>query len=542
MRRIPRRSVVFVLLALVAALLGVTAPGTASANPTAQFSLSTSSGRPGLYVQVTPTDPCPAIPPEFDFQWVHLTFTDANNAETVTPNATSTSSNGEWGGNGVTVVVPWRDVTQFDPTATSSAAATGSGTVRVTCTRGKGNSEDPMGPPEDVETSQEYIPQPFNVTGPPLEFTMSATSVKSGGTVHLASSDPCTGTEVHGSITGSQITTNFTAPVNSGSGAWSADVAAAVTDPMSGDMNLPPGEYAVKTICWNWTNGTTGSVHYSSQVLEVTPVQYVAMGDSYSSGEGNPPFEAGTDTSTNTCHRSSAAYPRLLEDELQLDLGSNFVACSGATTAAITLGYNSEGAQLDEVTSDTDLITMTIGGNNMDFATFANSCVQPGNSCDENSSAYQDAMSKIVSDVIPRMEYMLGALRDRQTSIGSNATVLVVGYPQLVPSTWVSTSAGCWWLQPGELPAIREITQSLNTAIKNEVDAVGGDFHFISATAAGSPFTGHELCRDTSDTVPNYFNNVVLGGPDEYTFHPNEQGQQAYADLIKAYLAQHPLS
>jgi hypothetical protein len=274
-------------------------------------------------------------------------------------------------------------------------------------------------------------------------------------------------------------------------------------------------------------------------------LNYVAMGDSFSSGEGVEPFEPGTaEPGVNECHRSELAYAHILDQDPELTLNlenDGFVACSGATTASITLGYNGEGAQIDHVSSDTDVITMSIGGNNMPFADFAVACVMPGtSSCDED--AYDNAMAGIANNVTPRVEYMLEALRDRLIDLESDATVLVIGYPQLVPDTWVSTTAGCWWLQPDELPAIREVTSTLNVAIENEVDAVGGNFHFVSPEAPDSPFIGHELCRNTSDPKPSYFLNYDSGAPQVYTFHPNDLGQQAYAELIKSYLAQYGLS
>ena len=230
---------------------------------------------------------------------------------------------------------------------------------------------------------------------------------------------------------------------------------------------------------------------------------------------------------------------------MSLSLGSDgFVACSGAKTEHVaTTSFNGEAPQKNAIGGNTELVTMTISGNDVPFLAFARACalpLQPAGPCDQ--APYSDAIAGISNNVIPGVRAMLVQLQARLSAVGSSATVLVVGYPQLIPATWASGATGCGWLQPSETPAIREVVETLNTAIKNEVDAVGGNFHFVSATASGSPFIGHELCRSPSDTAPNYFNNVVLGGLDAYTFHPNEQGQQAYADLIKAYLAQHPLS
>jgi peptidoglycan hydrolase-like protein with peptidoglycan-binding domain len=61
------------------------------------------------------------------------------------------------------------------------------------------------------------------------------------------------------------------------------------------------------------------------------PLQYVALGDSYSSGEGLDPFLPGTDTLTDTCHRSTQAYSQYVFPKPSL-----FEACSGQTEAALT--------------------------------------------------------------------------------------------------------------------------------------------------------------------------------------------------------------
>lgn len=333
--------------------------------------------------------------------------------------------------------------------------------------------------------------------------------------------------------TSEEIAVGPVAQFNATTGAWQVDVT------FDSASATPPGDYSISVECYGQTYGVLYPAK-SFQLEDVPDLKYVAMGDSFSSGEGVEPFEDGTDTETDKCHRSTQAYPRLLEQDpdLSLDLGSDgFVACSGATTAAITLdGFNGEGAQMDKVTSDTDLITMTIGGNNMKFSDFATACVWEV--CGEDSDAYSTAMANIANDVIPRVEYMLGTLRDRLTNIGSTATVLIVGYPQMVPETWVYHPDGttCWWLSESENSAIRTITATLNTAVKNEVVAVGGNFHFVPATDSGSPFTGHELCRDSLDPEPQYFNNPDLYPDAAYNLHPNAMGQEAYRDLIKAYL------
>ena len=62
----------------------------------------------------------------------------------------------------------------------------------------------------------------------------------------------------------------------------------------------------------------------------------MALGDSYTSGEGAYDYRNGTDTSTNQCHSSVAAYPELITQALFSNAGGHSVACSGATIDDIT--------------------------------------------------------------------------------------------------------------------------------------------------------------------------------------------------------------
>jgi hypothetical protein len=299
--------------------------------------------------------------------------------------------------------------------------------------------------------------------------------------------------------------------------------------------------------------GTVGMDYPRGKLLGDTTLPptmsgYVALGDSYSSGEGVEPFEPETNIpGKDTCHRSTLAYSRLVAQTpgLQLDLGANgFGACSGAKAVALTAKNNGEDPQIERITSSTRLVTLTIGGNDADFSGFATACASPlAPSCD--GAAYQKILSNL-STVPLQVRTAFTAIKTRLTLQGANATVLVLGYPQLLPATWYkNSSVNCAWLGIGEQAAILDITKKLNAAIQKEVNAIGGTFRFVSATDDTSPFKGHELCRDVSDTAPDYFNNVDYSRslPVEYTFHPNQAGQrEGYAALVKNHLAQHPLS
>lgn len=119
---------------------------------------------------------------------------------------------------------------------------------------------------------------------------------------------------------------------------------------------------------------------------------YIAMGDSYSSGEGaidssgNVTFDNGTATSTDKCHRSAPAYPHQLKADLGIsDPNFKFVACSGAELADFVANVGSsgqwtEGPQLDKIAAagktnlDIGLVTLSVGGNDSGFPQIMHNC------------------------------------------------------------------------------------------------------------------------------------------------------------------------
>jgi len=121
---------------------------------------------------------------------------------------------------------------------------------------------------------------------------------------------------------------------------------------------------------------------------------YIAMGDSYSSGEGaidssgNVTFDTGTATSSDKCHRSAPAYAHQLQAALKVS-DFKFVACSGALLADFVAkvglaGQWTEGPQLDAIAAanktnpGTGLVTLSVGGNDAGFPQIMSHCVIVG--------------------------------------------------------------------------------------------------------------------------------------------------------------------
>ena len=254
---------------------------------------------------------------------------------------------------------------------------------------------------------------------------------------------------------------------------------------------------------------------------------YVAMGDSFSSGEGNPPFEWGTEVDgTNECHRSGQAYPRLLANDSALDLGSvAFVACSGATTASVLNGHSgkgnwNEGAQVNALSTDTEVVTITIGGNDVGFEEYAYACTIK--LCGPGSFDYNYVM-----DEINDADFRASLVQTYETTLTTapNAQVYVVGYPYMA----VESSGSCWGSV--DLTGAWAVQSQLNAVIESAVDEVevsnfNFNIHYIDPNEEGSPFEGMHLCNGGETD----FNGLSI--PLVYSFHPNSQGQLHYKEII----------
>ena len=254
------------------------------------------------------------------------------------------------------------------------------------------------------------------------------------------------------------------------------------------------------------------------------PLRHVALGDSYSSGEAVKPYTAPSDA--NGCHRSGQAYAELIDQDRTLDFSTDFRACSGATTASVRVPTNGEPPQLSALNGDTDLVTITLGGNDVKFADFARACVF--GSCGTGSDAYRDSKA-LVDFVLPDL---LDDLYLRISVLAPKARVWVLGYPQLIaddadfqPCTYVWRPADID-IDMADQEGARALVGALNDTIRDRVGHQGPKFRYLDPTPL---FEGHELCS-TRDW--EYFYGPSITDPGS-SYHPNARGQGAYAELVK---------
>ncbi|HEY1133417.1 MAG TPA: SGNH/GDSL hydrolase family protein [Nocardioides sp.] len=236
--------------------------------------------------------------------------------------------------------------------------------------------------------------------------------------------------------------------------------------------------------------------------------RYVAMGDSYTAAPGVEPV----DGASGQCGRSEANYPRLVQGAFG---GSELVdvSCSGATTndlvAAQQLAGGSVPAQIDAVTADTDVVTISTGGN--DFGAFA---LLAGD-CDGGGCANLDiaTVQQGLAEVEENLAGVIGTVRQR----APEARVLVIGYPQVAPS-----GDGCDDV-PFDSQAVglvRLLNRELANTQERAAEAAGAEFVDLWAATEG-----HALCSDEP---------WINGGDSEGAapYHPLAAEQRAAAVAI----------
>jgi lysophospholipase L1-like esterase len=257
----------------------------------------------------------------------------------------------------------------------------------------------------------------------------------------------------------------------------------------------------------------------------------VALGDSFSSGEGLPPFAPGTDTTENTCRRAPHAWPRRLAARLELAAVS--FACSGATTDHVARSdpgrrqRERRTAQLERLAGvlDASLVTITIGGNDLGFAGVLTRCVLAR--CDRprrRGRAAELEDRRALDARLTRLRRILPGLYARLRAAAPHGKLVVVGYPRIFPRR---PQATCDGITPAEGRLLNAETARLDAALR--AAARRGQARYVGVLDA---LSGHELsCRPGGGWVTR----LNLADP-RSSFHPTLAGHARLAQVVGAAL------
>ena len=361
-------------------------------------------------------------------------------------------------------------------------------------------------------------------------------------------------------------------------------------------------------------------------------VNYVALGDSYSSGEqgtlatdgSKGTYQSGISPADRHCRRWSLAYPNVFVDDILrgadpgIDIEFHTFACTGAKTVNVHDPRDPTGdsddlehhqsnrpsskADADEyiipppmdqhgnpidtptvvypptdyweprqaaslagvqVMGDVDMVTVTIGGNDTDFASVLRKCVLGGRDCGRRH------LPSDFDEIPGRLAALLAELK----RVAPNASIFVLGYPNLTPlpvesnraliescglfgrplhASGITTNpitASAHLLLGGnvadaaisytEAQFLHSMAVELNGILSLAARAAGVYFVDVIGTtvspSSGTGFADHSPCS-TTPWLNGFVRKSGVPPVSDRSFHPNRDGHEAYAEVLEAYI------
>jgi hypothetical protein len=191
-----------------------------------------------------------------------------------------------------------------------------------------------------------------------------------------------------------------------------------------------------------------------------------------------------------------------------------FAACSGATTADVLA------SQISALQPGTDLVTITIGGNDAGFGPVLQTCTTAES--DRTCFVAVDAAESFEQTVLrDRLSRTYAAIRQA----APHAQVVVLGYPQLF-----NLAPTCADPQVPNVARRAKLNEGADV-LDGVIRSVSQQFGFYFGEVRGQ-FAGHEVC--SADPWINGPSVPTVVGP----YHPNETGYRngylAALDVVTA--------
>ncbi|HVC36150.1 MAG TPA: SGNH/GDSL hydrolase family protein [Candidatus Dormibacteraeota bacterium] len=270
-------------------------------------------------------------------------------------------------------------------------------------------------------------------------------------------------------------------------------------------------------------------------------LQYLALGDSYSSGEGAGNYLRGTnEPNYNMCHASLESYPDLISQDLSYSANTmQTIACSGAVTDYVMNdtqypklppnnlsgnwlpGFEAQIRHVQETMPG--ITTITMGGNDIGFKKIVVRCVFGNDTC---YSTYEERLN-LVNLINSKFTIWKEMYKTLLNSAGPGSRLYVIGYPQIVASN--GNCALNVHLNGGEIGFSQALISYLNYVIDQAAQRAGATY-----VDTENALDGHRLCETNSaDVAVNGLTIIRDNQPiSQESYHPNLLGQQLMAKNI----------
>ena len=263
----------------------------------------------------------------------------------------------------------------------------------------------------------------------------------------------------------------------------------------------------------------------SAPALSGEPIDYVALGDSYSAGPLIPLLR----NDASGCFRSTNNYAAYVAGLLGVATYRD-ATCSGASTEdlrgrqAVMLSSKRPRPQLASLSPETDLVTIGIGGNDFGlFGSIAGECGaavsrELGAPCRTRyaDAAGRDTKARDARRIRGNVEAALADVRAR----APEADVYVVGYPRLLPETGTCGAAG---FTRADASWARWVAGLLNSSLRGAAEAVGATYVDLYPATRG-----HDICAGPDAWV----NGRTIRFDRALSFHPFQEGMAGVARIV----------
>lgn len=230
----------------------------------------------------------------------------------------------------------------------------------------------------------------------------------------------------------------------------------------------------------------------SSGFPSASATELVAIGDSFTSGEGETDDSHYLGSSKNPCHVSRRSYVHGVGDIWRV--ATLNAACSGARIDDILHNDKQGQAQLDRVSMlRPRVILLGIGGNDAGLMGKLTSCVAPGTCEWALAGKSRRQAAEEIRSLYSRLRTLYGKVRAT-----SGSELLVVGYPQIITVSPTCPGVVGVLLDTEERQFMQEALRYLNAVIKQAATDEGIRYVDLSES-----FSGHKLCENTETPAMN---------------------------------------
>ncbi|VAW27756.1 putative secreted hydrolase [hydrothermal vent metagenome] len=286
----------------------------------------------------------------------------------------------------------------------------------------------------------------------------------------------------------------------------------------------------------------------SSEGELIGEISYIALGDSFASGEGDLDadwYEVGTDEPENKCHLSRRSYPYLLAQNLNLD-ESHSVACSGAVISDVIdnpqtnkkAPGNTLGAWFPGVLKQEDYvnrlsptaITISAGGNDVGFADKLTECVLDAGTCKYAEGWLGRSGTAI--EIANQKKNLVDMYKQLAITTDGNTKIYAVGYPKFVNGDPAASCSLNVLLNSSEREFVEQGVMYMNSIIRSAAKEAGVYYLDIEDS-----LEGRNLCSSSPDYLTAV--NGLTKGNDKFgvigleSYHPNPIGHELIYESIQ---------